>query len=145
MLAIMRMKNGEPEINYPDPKGVPMYQGKPEAIIKNYALAGQIKLARAEWGVYIFAAKESDFTQLRNNEHLYEIITILGTGRTYEDQSLNTPLPADTRNRLNAWIAANTNWEQIPAGRTARQAVVEIFRRFNPYFDLSKLEIMNYE
>lgn len=145
MLTILRMKNGEPELNLADPKGIPGYTGKPVTPVKNYALAGQLRLASGEWGVYILSATESDFAQLRELEHLYEIITIQGVGRTYQDGSMDTPLPANIRNRLNAWIAENTTWEQIPAGRTARQVVVDLFRRFNQYFDLSKIEIMNYE
>lgn len=140
MLAICRMKNGEPDFSQAEPNG----RGKPEGLIRGYVLAGELRLSTGDWGAYIFAGPETEFSGLRQQEVLYEIATILGEGRTYHDQSLDTPLPANLRNRINAWIAENTNWEQIAAGRTARQAVVELFRRFNPYFDLSKLEIMNY-
>ncbi len=143
MLAIMRIKDGEPAFVYaePGPTPDPSLKG---GMVKGYVLAGHLVLPSGSWGVYIFSSPERDFVDLRKNEGLYEIATVMGAGRTYQDQSLDTPLPANIRNRINAWIAENTSWEQIPAGRTARQVVVELFRRFNPYFDLSKLEIMNY-
>lgn len=140
MLAIVRMRNGEPDWILPSPTG-----GQPAEVIKGYALAGHLLLGIQEWGVYILTGPERMLADLRKQEGLYEMITLLGAGRTYQDGSLDTPLPADIRNRINAWIAENTTWDEIPPGRTARQAVVEVFRRFNPFFDLSRLEIMNYE
>lgn len=140
MLAICKMSEGMPELKQEKPV---VFGLRPEPV-RGYVLAGQITLTSGDWGVYLFSSKEQDFASLRTNEGLYEIVTIMGVERTYLDRSLDTPLPANIRNRLNAWIAENTTWEAIPAGRTARQVVVEIFKRFNPYFDLSKLEIVNY-
>jgi len=138
MLAIMRMKNGEPAWQRNQPAG-----GRPVDMVGGYVLAGHLTLGGQDWGVYILSAAERMFTDLRNQEGLYEIITIRGAGRTYQDAALDTPLPANIRNRINTWIAENTTWDTIPAGRTARQAVIELFKRFNPYCELCKLEIMN--
>ena len=127
MLAIVRMDGGEIDIDQ-----------------RNYPYAGHVLAGIVPgWGAYVLTGRANDLAKVKQLEQVYEIVTVNGQGRLYLDNGLDTLLPAAIRNRLNAWISDNTTWDEIPAGRTCRQAVIQFFRLFNIYFNLARLEVVN--
>jgi hypothetical protein len=128
LFALCQMTGGEPDVRMIDDAGKRLYNG--------HLLCGQI----AGWGVYLFSGTGPQLAALNALPGVVGLVAVLESGNVKWAELDGTIAPA-IRTKLNTWLSAR-GYPPIPAGRTYRQVVLDIYKRLNARWDLDTFDLM---
>ncbi len=91
------------------------------------------------YGAYLFSGTQA---QLKALNALAQVIGILMVTETETQKwpELSGKSKTGELGKLNGWLSSH-GFGQIPPGRLYRDAISEVYKRFNPAFDLSGFDV----